>query len=98
MRRIDEDCEKRNDYGNWVEDFNFPQQNYEIIIEPGCNGCCDENDELLNMSHGIFHQLDDMMKQMFGSFGSFNIEESFPDIGNSEGLLNCHFFIHPNFW
>lgn len=38
------------------------------------------------MSHDILQQLDEMMKHVFESMGSFRIEDSFPNNGNMEGL------------
>ena len=102
FRNIEDDLLKRREkllnepvwHGNWSGGWNQPQQQYEFVIGPEDRESSGDTD-FFHMSHHIFHELDEMMKQMFSGFGRFGTEDSFPNAGNFDGLC---IFIRSLFW
>ena len=43
-------------------------------------------DDFFNMSHSLFHQMDEMMRDMLQGFGNLNIDESIPELQQFAGM------------
>ena len=71
-------------HGDFFGGWNPLHQQYEIIVGPEARGSHDDA-EYFHMPHNIFHELDEMMKQMFSGFGRIEIDESLPNAGDYEG-------------
>ena len=58
--------------------------NLQIYVGPESEDS--EHDDFFNMSHSLFHQMDEMMRDMLQGFGNLNIDESIPGLQQFEGM------------
>ena len=86
MKHREKDLDEPVQHEFWSREWNQPyQEHYQILMGPENSWDHDHHDSF-PMPHNIFQELDEMMQQMFSSFGRFGFEEQLPNVGGLEGL------------
>eukprot|EP00112_Aurelia_sp_Birch-Aquarium-sp1_P011953 Seg251.2 transcript_id=Seg251.2/GoldUCD/mRNA.D3Y31 product="Myeloid leukemia factor 1" protein_id=Seg251.2/GoldUCD/D3Y31 len=83
LQQRQENAENIGSTQNWHREWNDSVPNFQIFVGPESEDVAD--DDFFNMSHSLFHQMDEMMRAMLQGFGNFNIDDSIPGLQQFEG-------------
>lgn len=91
LQQRQENAENIGSTQNWQREWNDSVPNFQIFVGPESEDVAD--DDFFNMSHSLFHQMDEMMRAMLQGFGNFNIDDSIPGLQQFEGILHNVLYI-----